>query len=134
MIDLMPALNRVARCRATWSMKDAALVALTVLTKSRQLHVDWDHGAGERWIRLIAGSDVLVLVSTTVPIAFAVAPAAIWLDEMADRVEVVATVSLDTAQYKCNEGPLESLFQGSTASLGFSASSFSVMDLYYATV
>lgn len=134
MIDLTPVLERVDQRRDAWSVKDAALVALAALARNRELHVDWDRGAGEQWIRLIAGSDVLVLVSTAGPIAFAVAPAAIWLDEMADRVEIVTSVSLETVQYKCEGDSLERIFQGSTASLGFSRSSFSVLDLYYATV
>ncbi|MBU2603046.1 MAG: hypothetical protein KKA32_12920 [Actinobacteria bacterium] len=133
MIDLNPVLESVARGKGGWRVEDAELIAVTVLVREKELMVDWDRGAGERWIRLVSRTDVLVLV-TTAPIVFVLTPSAIRVAEFPDYVDVVEAASLDASLYRCREDLVECVFPGVTSSLGFDASSFSVMDLWYSTI
>lgn len=63
-------LVRIADSRRTlWSPESASIVAWVVSLQVSAL-VDWDHDAGERWIRLTSDGLVVGYFDTVVPLAW----------------------------------------------------------------
>ena len=133
MKDLTDLFERLSRSDVAWGRESAATVALYAIATHRGLNTDWDPRAGETWIRLLDGGSVVLLVSTTAPIAFSLAPTALLLDGLDVPVEIVSVESMHSAHLFASPATVASLFPQVQPDLP-NPYVFSVLDLWYDTV
>jgi len=101
--------------------------------RGRRAEVDWDEGAGEGWLRVLADAHLVALVSTKLPFVFLQASTS----EVADSVEGVTVVAVSDfydVQLSCSLAILGEIFGASPRFRSLDPDGFSANDLWYATV
>ncbi|MFG2091911.1 MULTISPECIES: hypothetical protein [unclassified Spirillospora] len=123
------ALHRALLVAGTWSALTAQSMA-SDLARDMSAEVDWDENAGETWLRVIAGKQVVGLISTVLPFAF------IQENTMA-KEEGMVIVTVDDFNYpqlSCSLSTLNNAFDVPERLQLLDLEKFSVNDLWYATV
>jgi hypothetical protein len=132
MMNLDDTLRNAASASKSWSSRDAHKVA-SGLAHDSGGEVDWDEDAGEDWLRVVDGANLVALVSVMLPLVF------LRNDFNRPRTSIanVLTVPVDdfdTAEFKCSLGSLNEAFGLSDRLSSLDLGGFSVNDLWYATV
>ena len=132
MINLDESLQRAALGAATWSAGIAREVAAN-LARGPASEIDWDEGAGENWLRVIDGDQVVGLVSAVLPFSFVQRSEGSlgWCDK---EVVVVVVDDFDDLQLSCSPSVLCGVFGSSERLKLLDLDGFSVSDLWYSTV
>jgi predicted nucleic acid-binding protein len=116
----------------TWS-SEAARDTATTLAHSSGGEVDWDEGAGEEWLRIIDGTRLIALVSTVLPLIFALRNKS-ESEGFSEDVVVVPVDDFDAVQLSCSLAILSEAFGASERLRVLDPKRFSANDLWYATV
>lgn len=132
MMSIDESLQRAASTAATWSSTAAWQIASS-LALSFETEVEWDEGAGEEWLRVLAGSRLVALVSIKLPFVF-IKRSVNELTGSSQNVVFVAVADFDDVELSCSSAVLAEVF-GGTKRLGvLDPDGFSANDLWYATV
>lgn len=110
----------------------AALAVAGDLGSGSQAQIDWDEGAGESWVRLVAAARVVALVSINFPLVLAERQAE--LGSIHSDVVTVIVDSLEDTNLSCSMDVLVSVFDDRARLEVLNPEHFSAYDLWYATV
>lgn len=132
MISIDADLQRAASGATTWSSKAAHDVAAK-LAQEERANIDWDDGAGERWLRIVNTSHASALISIVLPLVLVERRAS----RSADSIQSVTKVfvdDLDSVELSCSPEVLAEVFGSPERFNVIDPAGFSANDLWYATV
>lgn len=132
MISIDDSLQRAIDLRSSWS-RDRAYDAASSLAGTLEGVIDWDEGAGEEWMRIITGNRLEVLISVKVPLAFVSLRASRQVS-LEEELELVVVENFDEVQFSCSTEKLNEAFGWTRKMEVLNPASFSVNDIWYATV
>lgn len=95
--------------------------------------IDWDEGAGESWIRLVAGKGVVAYVSAVLPFAIIERDAA-PVGKSDSKVQRILVESMTNPELFGKRAALAAAFGDSPRLDTFDEERFSADDLWYATI
>ena len=124
--------RRAASSAASWSGEAAHDVAAT-LARAHQAKIEWDEGAGERWLRVVDAGHVSALVSSVLPLALIERSLASTADPL-QRVTKIFVADVDGAELSCSPDVLAEVFGSPDRFNVIDPTNFSANDLWYATV
>jgi hypothetical protein len=125
--------NLLAAHRDSGAWTPAAAQAAARRIAAERSVVDWDDGAGEGWIRLLAGTAVEAYVSVAVPLLIAASSAGIP-EELRPVLQTILVEDLDSPELCATVNVLEAVFGASGRIADLDPAAFSANDLWYATV
>jgi hypothetical protein len=135
-IDLTDPLNRAIGARNACS--EALAVELQLFLRSRfpRLIPQWDRDAGEDWGRLLQGDRIAALVRIDCPLLLVQTDLRKQLDDDRCLENVVVCEFEDPADAKYRADPATIVALGGEGAIGaaFSPQSFSIDDLWWATL
>ena len=126
-------LLRAREAAGSWSATAAVEAARALGGGRPEAVIDWDDGAGESWVRLLAGNTVIAYVSTVVPLAMITGQSAetTGLDSVAQSITVS---SMTDPELSSSQAAIETAFGPSERFGLLDLEQFSADDLWYATV
>ncbi len=134
MIDVTSQLVVSELRRVDWS-PDRALDGARAVSARVRGYTDWDEDAGEGWIRILVGTEVLALVSVAVPIGFIREKSNEGLDLSMSGLDLIAVPHIDARVLTCTRDAIAEAFGESAAScLALDVRGFSAEELWFATV
>lgn len=132
MMNIDANLRHAASGAGSWSA-EAALEAAARLARDTSAEVDWDKGAGERWLRIVGGRHVSALVSVILPLALIETTVISPGDSIQDVIQIFVE-DLDGVELSCSPAVLAEVFDLPGQMDVPDPAGFSANDLWYATV
>jgi hypothetical protein len=135
MNDITPQLRSFIARRAAWASGDSLGIA-KALARAIGARIDWDERAGENWIRVIADTRVVALISTLGPLTVMVDEAAgVIQDYAGPHPEIVIVSSVEDVVLRADrEVLLEAFGERVRNSPAFDPACFSAEDLWFISV
>jgi hypothetical protein len=130
-MNIEDCLVRAFRAADRWTV-EAALHTAATIKGDRAATIDWDSGAGEEWIS-VDGAGFFAFISPTFPLAMAERGS---VDPTALQSEVVTIFAdgFNVEELTCSLAVLYEVFGDSADFSRMDPNSFSVHDLWYATI
>jgi hypothetical protein len=133
-IDVGSSLRAVMEVGRDWSADRALEIARSIATDAGG-DVDWDDEAGEEWVRVVRANRPIAVLLCARPLAFAVEEVADALRRACVDLEVIVVPAMDEPILTSDHDVLAALFGDRVLdSEAFAAESFSVEELWFATV
>lgn len=107
MIDITPQLRSFAAAKASWATGRSVKIA-KALGRVSVARIDWDEDAGENWIRVITGVNVIAMVSTLGPLVIVSEEIAEMVNT--DQFEAVIVSNMEDATLAADIGTLVEAF------------------------